>query len=527
MSSTNNGNNPKFKALYYDDKSGFQVLGCLIKNPELIKNREYQLTTKDFQSHYHRYLYGAIYNLAMQNLEEISAIEIEAYLSNISPKHYKVVFEDNDGFEWLSMAQELSALSNFDYNYNRLKKFTLLRRYIESGMDVTEILDQTEVDSNEIERQNNSFNDLTITEIIKHFDAKFMEIKNDFSQDSEGAYRKAGDGSNEIKERLKKTPAYGLMGISGYSNTVSRGMNRKKFEIESGGSGVGKSRSALAKLCYCIAVELWDYKLKKFVKNPNNPNGILSGAYVGTELELEDEVEIIMWAIISGVPTKTINESSYGEGEEERVDYAIDILERSKIHLYDEPNYGIVKLNNICESHCLTDENFFGLFFDYISITGEIMSEFSATRKGMQIREDQVYLWVSTECKKMAKKYDIYFGSSTQLNVKSTGDQEKNASMIRGSFALIDKGDKGTIIMPPSVAEIEKVMDIIKSTGGFNPIKPNRCEYVFKSRGTEYKEVIIWQHVDLGTMEITDLFVTDYHYKRININPTYAIAIEE
>jgi replicative DNA helicase len=121
----------------------------------------------------------------------------------------------------------------------------------------------------------------------------------------------------------------------------------------------------------------------------------------------------------------------------------------------------------------------------------------------------------------MAKKYDIYFSSSTQLNAKSSGgEQEKNAGMIRGSFALIDKADMGVIIMPPSVSELEKVADILKSFTGFNNRKPNRVEHIFKSRGTKFKEVRIWQYVDLGTVEITDMFVTGYDYKRININPT-------
>lgn len=521
-------NNKKLKELYYDNKSGFQVLGCLIKKPEFIKDKRYPLSTKDFQEPFHKYLYGAIFNLTMQGVELITPIEIEAYLSNVSPKHYKVVFEDNNGFEWLSMVEEHTTIANFDYNYNRVKKFTLLRECIEEGVDISDILDQTEVDTNSIEKQNNDFNQMSVEDIIKHCDGKMIRVKSKFNLDIESSYRKAGDKSIDIKERLKLAPSYGLLFSSGYYNTVSMGMRRTKFTIRSGGSGTGKSRSALGELCQAIAIELWDYEQKKFVKNPNNPNGELSGVYVGTELELEDEVEVIAWAVISGVPTERILENSYEEGEEERVEYAIDILGRSQIHLYDEPNYSIGRLNAICEFHTNNDKNFFGLFFDYISITGEIMSEFTATRRGMAIREDQVYLWISTECKKIAKRYNIYFGSSTQLNAKSSeGEHEKNAGMIRGSFALIDKADIGAIIMPPSQKELDKADSIIKSLNGFGKkIIPNRIEHIFKSRGTKYKEVRIWQYVDLGTMEMTDLFVTDYEYKRLNINPTIPQPIE-
>lgn len=521
-------NNKKLKELYYDNKSGFQVLGCLIKKPDLIKDKRYPLSTRDFQEPFHKYLYGAIFNLVIQGVELITPIEIEAYLSNVSPKHYKVVFEDNNGFEWLTMVDEHATLANFEYNYNRTKKFTVLRECIEEGVDVLDILDQTEVESSSIEKQNNEFNSMTVEDIIKHCDSKMIRVKSKFNLDIESSYRKAGDKSLEIKERLKNAPSYGLLMPSGYANTINMGLRRTKFEIESAGSGVGKSRTALGKLCNAIAVEIWDYDKKRFVKNPNNPNGELSGVYVGTELELEDEVEVIAWAVISGVPTERILSNEYLEGEEDRVNYAIDILERSQIHLYDEPNYSVSRLNTICEYHANNDKNFFGIFFDYISITGDIMAEFMATRKGMAIREDQVYLWISAECKKIAKRYNIYFGSSTQLNVKSSNDDsEKNAGMIRGSFALADKADKVSIIMPPSQKELEKVESIIKSLSGFGKkLIPNRVEHVFKSRGTKYKEVRIWQYVDLGTMEMTDLFVTDYDYKRMNINPTLPQPIE-
>lgn len=515
----------KLKNLYYDNRNGFQVLGCLMRNPNLVKDPRYRLNTKDFQESLHKYIYGAIHNLVMQDLVQITPIEIETYLANTSPKHHKVVFEDNDGFDWLERATDpdIVKLTNFEYNYYRLKKFTTLRNYIDVGMDVSDILDQQQLDLEDIESQNSDFNQMTVEDIVKHFDRKMLQVKSEANYHTEKEYKKAGDNSENVKERLKIESPYGLMSNSGYWNTITRGMQRKKFFVESGASGTGKSRSALMKLAYACATELWDYEKEKFVKNPNNPNGELSGIYVGTELELDNEVEIILWSVISGVPTEHIIENSYLEGEEGRVDYAIQVLKTSKIHLYDDADYSIMSLDAICDKHATEDENLFGLFLDYIDLTPEIMSEFSSTRKGIPSREDQAYKWLSTECKKLAKKYDIFFGSSTQLNVKSTDqDKEKNAGMIRGSFSLIDKADLGLIFATPTQLELERVEDIIKKQGGFGKPKPNRIEHIFKSRGTKYKEVRIFQWVDLGTMEIIDLFVTDYDFKLIDINPKYA-----
>ena len=53
--------------------------------------------------------------------------------------------------------------------------------------------------------------------------------------------------------------------------------------------------------------------------------------------------------------------------------------------------------------------------------------------------------------------------------------------MIRGSFALADKIDLGSIIMSPSPDEIEKVKDIIKSIGGYPTIYPNSITHVWIS----------------------------------------------
>ena len=517
--------NKKLKNLYYDNRNGFQVLGCLMRNPSLIKEKKYQLSTNDFQESLHKYLFGAIYNLVIQDLAQITPVEIETYLSNTSPKHHKVVFEDNDGFDWLDKAvdPEIVKLTNFDYNYNRLKKFTLLRNYIDEGFDVSEILDQTELDVSSIESQNEGFNEMAIEDITKHFDKKILTVKSKINIVDNDSYRVAGNDSMQIKERMKLESPYGLMSNSGYWNAVTRGMLRGKFFIESASSGQGKSRSVISKLVYACAIELWDYELERFTPNPNNPDGELSGAYLGIELDLENEVEIIMWAIISGVPTERIIENTYEDGEEERVNYAIEVLSRSKIHLYDNSNYGISTIESICQKHMTEDKNFFGFFLDYIAITNEVMQEFSLHRKNMAIREDMVYLWMSAECKRIAKKYDIFFGSSTQLNAKSTdSSKEKDAGLIRGSFAIVDKADLLLIFASPNSKEMERVEEIIKKRGGFNNLKPNRIEHISKSRGTKYKEVRIFQHVDLGTMRIIDLFVTDYDFKQIDINPRYA-----
>jgi hypothetical protein len=53
----------------------------------------------------------------------------------------EAIFKTNKGEEWLIKAAESSVPSAFDYYYQRLKKFSLLRAYDNCGMDVTDIYD--------------------------------------------------------------------------------------------------------------------------------------------------------------------------------------------------------------------------------------------------------------------------------------------------------------------------------------------------------------------------------------------------
>ncbi|WP_275935279.1 DnaB-like helicase N-terminal domain-containing protein, partial [Clostridium botulinum] len=95
-------NNKKLIKLYYDSRTGFQVIGCLLKKPILLRDKKYDLSPDDFYNNFHQYVFSAINNLYENGVEEINFVEIEAYLHQSSPKGYKIVFEDNEGMEWLT-----------------------------------------------------------------------------------------------------------------------------------------------------------------------------------------------------------------------------------------------------------------------------------------------------------------------------------------------------------------------------------------------------------------------------------------
>src|SRR5690606_24148633 len=115
--------------------------GNLMKKPSLLDDEKYKMNKDDFfsngESSFYTVIFAAIHNLYQQEIEEIDTTMIDAFLSNYDVQ-YKV-FTDNDGVDYLQNAIEQSNIRNFDYSYNRIKKFSLLRKFEENGFNISDI----------------------------------------------------------------------------------------------------------------------------------------------------------------------------------------------------------------------------------------------------------------------------------------------------------------------------------------------------------------------------------------------------
>lgn len=509
----NEGLNPK--------REIFQILGCLMKKPDLLREKKYKIVRKDFPNMFHKSIFASIHNLVMQDAKEIDEIAIDNYLSNYE-EHYEI-FQQNRGMQFLQIAKDKSSLSNFDYNYNQLKKFTLLRAYQEQGMSTTEIYDPTQVGIAQQERMQAEFDRMTVDDIIKHFKTVTLGIEEEFSTNDSTSVKKAGDGAMEVKNRFKEQPLMGLGLESKMLTTLARGALKKRFMISSSDTGTGKSRLSIGELCCLCANEKWDFEKECFVDNPNRKGN--AGLYIGSEMDLDEEVEPIFWAYISGVPTSKILDGDYEGNEEERVDRAIQILQESKIYLVDEPDFSIQSLERHIETHKIK-YNINYVIFDYIQLTNELIAEAAAQKKGMNIREDQVLIGLSQQLKNFTAKYDIWLKTMTQVNASIDDYKNRDYQVIRGGKGMADKADIGLINMPPAPEELELIQPILKDMGGFVK-KPNMIVTMYKGRGSKYpKGTKIWQHVDLGTVRTTDLFATDQYYNPIHVEKTH-VKIDE
>lgn len=98
-----------------------------------------------------------------------------------------------------------------------------------------------------------------------------------------------------------------------------------------------------------------------------------------------------------------------------------------------------------------------------------------------------------------------------------TPDQQ----LLRGSKAIADKIDWGSLLLPVSPRDIECLEEVI-SRGAYP--QPDMKLSIYKNRRGKYKGVYLWCKADLGTCRITPIFATKWDYSFIELEN---IKIEE
>jgi hypothetical protein len=117
-----------------------QVIGSVFKNPQILDfTDKYTVVDEDFADEFHKIAFGAIYKIHELGADKITLENISDFLST-RPKS-AAIFKHQKGEEWLLKVAETSIYSAFDYYYNRLKKFSLLRAYDNCGIDISDIYD--------------------------------------------------------------------------------------------------------------------------------------------------------------------------------------------------------------------------------------------------------------------------------------------------------------------------------------------------------------------------------------------------
>ena len=514
---------------YYNINSAIEVLSTILNNTSLLNKNEYILREEDFVTPMHKTIFKCCYNLGLvQGFKEIKIGDIESYLSQTNPVTHKKIFENEENLKWLSDLKENES-SDFNYYYDKLKKFSLIRAYLRNGIEcVTKLFNPDETEIKLREQQENRLDNMRIEDIKKYVNDNLMEVNTIFTSYNESlSHRKSGDNAKELYEKLLKSKPYGLNTESEYLNTAIRGWTPKTLIIETRGSNLGKSRNAIKRLVSVCSPYVWDFKTKQYIKNPNQQGN--SGLYIGNqEMDIYEELEVIIWSFISGVEQSHIIKKEYKEGEEERVLKAIEYSEQMKLFFEDKADYDASWMWQTVQYY-KEEYNICMVCLDYLEITPSINAEY--VRNGGTRNKDDIALIVfSNELKLIANKFKITFIFYTQSI--NTGLVEKldfwDNNCIKGCSNLHVKTDCAWTVYSPTPKMLDIMSDVIQVAnrrlrksgyGSFN-YKPNVIYTIYKNRKSELKNFKIWCYLDNGTGELIELFCTDRENNVIDIDRT-------
>lgn len=495
-----------------DKRAYVHVFAGLLLDPnKLSQVREFPLSEDDFVEKFHKIIFSAIHNLFHEGIEKITPMEIDGYLSNFKTLH--TVFEANEGLEYLFKLEELGEPENFDYHYTRVKKFTLLRQYYSSGIDISEIYSVDPLLNTEEEILNNKrFNEMTIDQMIKFVESKLIDIKDKFIFDNEGYEGHISENLDAILESKMQAPSYGASFPSGFYNTATRGARKRKLYCVSGSSGSGKTRKGLADTLSFSVPFIYDIDKKKWVKT----GATGSSLFITTELE-EEEIKIPCLCYIAGVEENKIYDNELFEEERERLRIAKKILEKTPFWIVELFDFDVDDIEHVIQKY-INKHGVEYVFFDYIHSTLK-MFDSMAKQGAKNLQEHQLLRIMTIHLKNMCNKYDVHIGTSTQLNDNWKSEGNLDQSALEGSKSIVNKLDLGAIQLPLTIKD-EQLYEEIKAEANFNfGESPTHTINIYKNRGNRWKGIRIWVHFNLGTLRTKDLFVTDYKGRVLTMHP--------
>lgn len=280
--------------------------------------------------------------------------------------------------------------------------------------------------------------------------------------------------------------------------------------------------TSIGDLCKTTIKEYYDPKLKKWVKNKSR---IGAGLFINTEMDLRREVDPMIIAWISNVSRSHIMDGRYVDDEEERVDYANQILIDSELYIVDDPEFTTKSLQETISDYVL-NKKVKNICFDYVQNNGFVAKEISSETKVPQ-REDMVLLTLTDRLKQAQRKYGVGLISSCQTNGNEDNFAYPNESCLAGGKSQIRKTDGTYIMLEPTNKELEQTKPIFDkiAKGNFGIEQPNNVIHIIKGRASKYpKHMKIFQYIDLGTCRTYDLYCTDKNNCPINVDK---LIIEE
>lgn len=491
---------------YVDIGSIVQVIGGVYLNPSLLDNENYHFTEDDFTEPFHKIIFGSIYNLHALGATAIDASTIEDYLEQRPTK--LTTYKANNGAEYLEKLKSSTQLAAFDYYYKRMKKMTLFRMYKEQvGLDLSWLYDIDNLfDQKKKQAQEDWLDNTPIEKIADQIDAKIEQIKAKYIDNADTAFAQAGDGVDELIDRLMTVPELGIPMFGDITNTITRGARLGKLYLRSAATGVGKTRAMIADACTFACKEL--YKYGDWIENKSAEPTI----YISTEQQL-DEIQTMMLAFIANVPEDHILYNNYTGDELERVRHAAAVLSASPLQVKRLPDFSLQDIENTIKFG-VREFNARYICHDYVHTSMKILSEVSGKSKVEGLKEYNILFMIAVRLKDLAVEYGVFIETATQLNAEYRTAQIYDQNLLRGAKSIADKIDLGMIMLDASQEDKEALQPLIDQQG-FPP--PDTKISIYKNRRGRYKDVLLWCISNKATCKIEPKFVTDYQYELIDV----------
>lgn len=227
--------------LYSINASNF-VLSTLLNNTNILYNSAYPLSKEDFKPNLsHKIIYITICQLADKGCSVIDAKEFVTYLEGGYEEQLNALKEDISDGNIIGYIDTLKALDNnnsYEYWYQEVRKRSLLRKYRDSGFNISKFWDEDKNEEKNIAKLNN----FTLKDIVGYFDTIQTELRQNFIIEENVRRIQAGENYEEIKEAFKNTPYFGACMESPYQTTLFRGWLKGQVIMNSAPSGMGKAQ---------------------------------------------------------------------------------------------------------------------------------------------------------------------------------------------------------------------------------------------------------------------------------------------
>lgn len=277
------------------------------------------------------------------------------------------------------------------------------------------------------------------------------------------------------------------------------------------------TRAMLGDACYIGCSQMFDIEENKWVTTGANQSVL----FIATEQDI-DEIQVSAISFLSGVEEDHIVMHEYYSEEWERVEKAKILLKNSKIQFKCMPDFTMEDIETLIKKH-IREHQVQYVMFDYIHSSARTLADIGGKSGVRNLREDNVLFLMASKLKEIAVQYGVFVLSSTQVNADYQYSETPDQNLLRGSKAIADRIDFGTIMLEVRKEDIEKIQPFCNQNG--LPL-PNVKMSIYKNRANRWKGIYLWMVANTGLCRFKTIFATDWNFNVIDM-PLLKIKIEE